>query len=439
MSVFSKPRNAAGIVLSLGFNFLFLIIMISCASTPLPQRGTINVPEDFFGFVHAGISETSEEYRLLDDLGATWVLNTFYWDRIERQDGVFDFSGYDSYVDTAIREGKKVVAVLAYHTPWLFPEGKSKAYISAENIPYFLRFAEEMVRHFKGRIDVWEIWNEPNLNRFWKGTAKEFYELTKQTARRMREVDPEAYILGGAFLRAPTGYIRNMYKAGAMEDLDGLAFHPYALNPDGAMRLYDNFIKVLAEINFTRPVWITEVGYPTGGWYPTKASLNELPSYVVKTIAGAAARGARALLWYELKDPYNPGDPGANSQDSERFFGLTYPDLSMKAGGRAYALCARFLPSSRYMPELPIRENVPGHIVSFCFMNNTSGHNTLILWNDWNQTQAINLQLPAQALLHDISTGTNSPLPAETALNVGKQPLFITWQGTAVPRLSRGR
>jgi len=414
------------------FCVLLSFFAFSCSSTPVPKGGSVIIPEDFFGMVHAGQTRSVEEYMLLDEMGAEWILATFYWDSIEKQKGALDFSGYDDFVDTARENSKKVVAVLAYTTDWLFPGGKGKSYITPENIPYFLHYVEGTVRHFRGRVDAWCIWNEPNYM-FWKGSNKDFFLLSKLAAEKIRETDPEAYIIGGAFWRAPAGFIRNMHKAGAMENIDALAFHPYAINPSGSMKVYDKFRKVLEEINYHGPVWITEVGYPTGGWYPTSVSLEELPSHVVKTITGAAARGARTLLWYAFTDSYNEGEaPDANN--SEQFFGLAYPDFNRKKGAWAYELCARFLPGSRYVPEFAQRENIPTNIVTFCFLEGITGDNTLILWNDKNRSQTVNLSLSAQAFLHDIATGET--LPAGTVLNVGKQPLFITWQGAEVPRLS---
>jgi hypothetical protein len=386
--------------------------------------------------VHAGQTVSAEEYRLLDEMGVTWILRTFNWDRIENQEGIFDFSVYDEYVDAAKQNNKKVLAVLGYEAPWLYPEGKSKKYISPENIPHYLRFVEETVRHFEGRVDVWEIWNEPNIS-FWKGTAKEFYELTRLTAIKIRETNPDAYILGGVFWRSPESFIKRMHKAGAMENLDGLAFHPYAVNPVGAMRIHDKFLKVLTKINYSGPVWITEIGYPTGGWYPSKTSPEELPSYVIKTITGAAARGTRTLLWYCFFDTYNEHEVPPNARmDSEEFFGLVYRNYQRKDGAWAYELCARYLPGSRYTPELPLREGIPDSIVSFCFLNGTSGDNTLILWNDKSRVRKVLLRLDAQALLHDISTGISRPLTPGAVLDIGKQPLVITWQGTTRPLLS---
>ena len=419
---------------------LLLFILASCSSTPLPKNNAVRVPDDFFGMVHAGNTETDEEYQLLNEMGVVWVLETFYWQRVERTPGEFNFSRYDGYVDTAIMQGKKVLAVLAYDTPWL-SNGRAR-YVSPENTHYFLRYVEEMVRHFKGRVDVWSVWNEPNFM-FWSGTNNEFYDLSRLATERIRETDPDSYIIGGAFWRTPANFIRGMHRAGAMEGLDGIAFHPYDLNPGRSMRTYDRFLRVLSEINFTGPVWITEIGYPTDGWFPLKIAMDDLPSYVVRTIVGSAARGARILLWYDFFDHFNEGEvPKGTSltKRTEASYGLVYPNFQRKNGSFAYELCARFIPGSIYTPELPLRENIPGNIISFTFMNGTYGHNSLILWNDRAGIINVNLQLPGPVISHDISTGDSRILSseafAEMSLEIGTQPLFITWQGTGTPRLS---
>ena len=424
-------------------NFLYFIISIisvivfffsSCSSTPLPHSGSVNIPNDFFGMVHAGISATPGEYELLDEMGVNWVLRTFYWRTIEKEKGLFDYSDYDDFVEMACLKGKKIIAVLGYEATWLYPEGKQKKYISPENIPLFLHYVDEIVNHFKGKIDVWEIWNEPNFM-FWKGPQKDFFELSRLTALKIREVDSNAYILGGIFWRSPRSFIKAMYNAGSMDNLDGIAFHPYAVNPRGSMKIHDNFLNVLSEIGYSGPVWITEVGYPTGGWYPTKISLEEFPSYVVKTIAGAAARGTRALLWYQLFDSYNPREIPPHTNNSENFFGLAYPSFQKKNGAIAYELCAKYLPGSFYASELPLKENIPRNIVSFCFLGGISDNNTLIIWNDSSKIQRIKIQLQSPAYLHDISSGNKFPLPFE--LTVGKEPVFITWSGEVIPRIFR--
>ena len=370
-------------------------------------------------------------------MNVCWERRCYDWKRIESVKGKFDFSYYESHVDSAKKAGKKIVAVLSFSNPWLFPDGESKRYISPENIPHFLHYVEEMINHFRDRVDVWEIWNEPNIKRFWNGSDKDFYELSRQTAQKIRELDPDAYIVGGSFIRVPKRYIKKMYRAGGMENLDGLTFHPYALNPAGSMRLTDKFFRIMSDINFTGSAWITEIGHPTGGRYPHRVSLEGLPSHVVKSLTGAAARDIRALFWYELSDTYNKNEvPPEKMKDSERFFGLVYPDGTRKDGANAYELCARLLPGSRYAPDFLQRERIPSSIISFCFVDGKSENNTLVLWNDRKRPKKSKLYLDAPSVLYDITTGKGQPLMEETVLEIGKQPVIITWQGKDVPRLS---
>jgi hypothetical protein len=418
--------------------FLLSMLFYSCSTSTVlpPGRQEITIPEDFFGIVHALRTQDEREEKLLEQMGPKWILNTFYWSLIEPEKDRFNFSRYDIYVNGVKRQGKKLIGLLAYGTNYISPDGKSKYYISKKNMPLFLRFVEETVRHYKGQVDVWCVWNEPNIY-FWSGTDREFYELSKLTTEVIRKTDPDAYIIGGAFWRNPVGFIKKMQKAGAIEVLDALAFHLYDVNPSGSMRLYDSFTKTMSDINYSGPVWVTEAGYPTGGWVPiVRVPLDKFPAYIVKTITGTAARGARALLWYHMFDSL---EPGKKHISFEYYYGLNNRDFSRKNGSWAYELCARFLPGSRYTPELPKRENIPSNIVSFCFLDGISGDNTLILWNDKKKTQKIELNLPASALLHDISTGQSVSLPADAPLEVTEMPLFITWQGTETPCVIKKR
>ena len=418
-------------------SILSTLFFISCSTTQLPPHEQTSVSRDFFGIVHAGNPGTDEEYRLLNEMGAVWLLQTFYWSAIEREQGNFNFTWYDNFVNTAKLNNKKVIAVLAYDVEWFKKKGENHRYVSNKNISHFLNYVESTVNHFTGRVDAWQIWNEPNWI-FWNGSDNEFFELSKRAAKKIREIDPDAYIIGGGFLRSPANFIKNFHKSGAAEHLDALSFHPYGINPANAMQVYDQFLKIIKEINFTGDIWITEIGYPTGGWYPIKVSLENFPSYVIKSIAGAAARGSKTLLWYHLFDHHLNGKAPDNF-NSEMFFGLIYRDYSRKNGSYAYELCARYLPGARYMPNLPLKSNVPNNIVSFCFMQGAAEKNTLILWNDMIGKQQIRVTLSVPITLHDISTGKSAELTDGSTLDITASPVFITWEGDTLPQIFGGK
>jgi len=407
---------------------IFTVMMIffsSCASISMSVfTENLFIPVDYAGIVHAGRTGTEEEFAYLNYLGASWVLNTFYWHGIEPEQGEWDFSGYDTFVDNNKAEGLKVLGVLAYDVGWIHKDGKRRNYIPPERLPDFLRFIRRTVENFRGRVDAWCIWNEPNMH-FWTGTEDEFVELFRQTADAIREIDNEVILLGGAFNRGvflPERFIRKLFRSGAMDKVDAVAFHPYELNPHRSAMLYDRFKRIVDDYGFGDKIWITEVGYPTGGWYPTKASEKRFPEYVLKTIVLLAARGSNKLLWYQMFDPVTR----ANS-DSEDFFGLvrSREDYTSK-GAQAFRLCANYLSGTTCYVQEPGRGGIPNSIRMFWFRNADGG--ALVLWNEGLGSRKISLRIPGtNRRMHDPVTG-DAVLVQEETFNVGTMPVFITWQ-----------
>jgi hypothetical protein len=410
----------------------------ACASPPAPS-GPVVIPEDFAGIVHAGETNTPQEYALLDRMGASWILTTFYWSRIEREEGKWNFVNYDTYVDTAKASGKKIIGILAYGVSWLHEDGKNRDYIPPDKVHLYLNYVQRTAEHFKGRVDAWCIWNEPNFI-FWKGSRDEFLSLARQAADALREVDSEVILLGGAFNRGifglPTAYINGLFESGAMDKADAVAFHPYELNPNRTARLFLEFRAQIAKYGFEDRIWITETGYPTGGWYPTSVSEKNFPAYIIKTFVGLAINGAKKILWYQLFDPQN-----RSKKDSEDHFGLvrSKDDYTSK-GAEAFRLCAVYLSGTAYRPDLPLRENLPNSLHSFYF-EQPSGGRTLVMWKEG---KAISLMLQASEngyTRHDIVTGNAEVISAQMPIMVGNVPVFITWQGGGTPllRISGGR
>lgn len=309
----------------------------SCATAIVPPVSSGPIPADIAGVAHAGDPVSAAENALMDELGIVWVRNDFRWSSIEPQKGVWDFSRYDRMVEDNIASGRKMLSVLGFDTGWVHKNGKSRDYISPEELPYFLNYVEQVVTRYKGKVDAWEIWNEPDVYvRFWKGPAKDFYALSKAAAQKIRECDPDAKIIAGSFFRVPTAFIKNMFKSGALDDVDGIAFHPYAATPKGALALYDTFAALVREQGYSGEIWVTEVGYPTGGIYPSRVGEKKYGAYIYDTLIGLARRGARTIFWYQLTEGYTRANT-PHTLNSERFFGLAYKDYEKKPGVDEFA------------------------------------------------------------------------------------------------------
>jgi hypothetical protein len=220
-----------------------LVFLLSCCSSTPASFSSENyiIPVDYIGIVHAGETGDQEESEYLGFLGTSWVLHTFYWDRIEPEQGKWHFSDYDTMVNNNKDAGVKVFGVLAYDNKWIHEDLNSHRYVPPHRVADYCQYVKKTVEHFKGRVDGWCIWNEPKFH-FWTGTDEEFIELFRQAAAAVREVDSEVILLGGAFNRGvfglPEKFIRNLFKSGAMENADAIAFHPYKLNIARSLKIY---------------------------------------------------------------------------------------------------------------------------------------------------------------------------------------------------------
>jgi hypothetical protein len=426
-------RRAAFIHLS-PFLFSLFFLLFACATNP----GPLEIPDDIAGIVHAGRTNTPEEYALLDRMNASWLLLTFYWSGIEREENQWNFNYYDEYVDTAQAAGKKVLGILAYDTSWIHSDGKAHKYIPPDKIHHFINYVRRTAAHFRGRVDAWCIWNEPNFS-FWTGSRDEFVALSRQAAEAAREEDPDVILLGGAFNRGvwglPYAYINGLFRSGAMEKTDAIAFHPYELNPARAVRLYGKFKNRVAKYGFDDRIWVTEVGYPTGGWYPTSVSEKKFPAHIVKTFVPLAVSGAKKILWYQLFDPIN-----RVKKNSENFFGLvrSTEDYTSK-GAEAFRLCAAHLAGAVYRPDLPLRDGLPKSLRSFYF-EQPQGGGALVLWKE-GPSLRLALHSAVDLAAHDPVSGEAAALLPQAFIKVGAMPVFITWDeaGAETLRLSRMR
>jgi len=413
------------------YRYLSVILLIfflcgSCASVnkTLPPEGR-SITADFSGIVHGGITNTKEEYDYLNYMGAKWILRTFYWNEIEGQQNNWNFDGYDLIVNSAGNAGIKVLGVLAYDVSWIHPDQKNHFYIPPERLPDFLNYVKQIVEHFKGRVGAWCVWNEPNSFLFWKGTIDEYTELVRQAVDVIKKTDSEVIVLGGAFNRNVTGLpkkmINRLFISGAMKDVDAVAFHPYEMGVNRSIKLYRQFEEIVSQYGYKDKIWITEMGYPTGGLYPTKVSGKNFPLSIIKTFTLLAAGGAQKILWYQLFDPVNP-----SKLNSEDFFGLVRnTDDYTSKGAEAFRLCASYISDS--VCYALTQNNLPASLKVFWFKRENGG--ALVLWKDGLGSAQVSLKLPGtDHLRHDIVTGSTSSINSGITIKAGSEPVFITWR-----------
>jgi LysM repeat protein len=183
----------------------------------------------------------NDEYRARDaqlakDAGLTWVKELFPWRSIEGAGkGIFDWSVADQVVQTASDRGLKIVARVDFQPGWARADGAHNG--PPDNYRDYGDFLFAMASRYRGRIQAYEVWNEPNLAREWGDqppNAAEYVALLRVAYQRIKEADPNAVVMTAGL--APTGtglpaavpdvqYLREMYQAGAKSYFDVLGVH----------------------------------------------------------------------------------------------------------------------------------------------------------------------------------------------------------------------
>lgn len=276
--------------------------------------------------------------RMAAQAGVKWSREEFQWHRIEPRRGEYDWDFYDRMVETATRHGISVYGLLAYWSEWTKP-------YTAEGVDDYCRWVRQVVRRYRGRIRHWEVWNEPNIF-FWSGPKELYAELLTKAYEAIKAEDPEAQVLGCSTAGIDVEFIRNVMRWGGR--FDALTIHPYRGVLEDMAYIRD--LQEAQQLVDGRPVWITEIGFPSqlqGGY-----SERNQASLVARVYLCSLASGViRNVSWYDFRND------GTDPFYIEHSLGLVRHDFVPKPGYAALAAVGRLLATAVFREQLPWGED----------------------------------------------------------------------------------
>ncbi len=276
-----------------------------------------------------GNTDNPEDLDAVKELGMKWVRRGFIWEAVEKTQGVYDFSVFDTFVSNCEARGLSIIGCIAFSNK-LYGHAKDEPGRSA-----YAKYAAALAAHYKGRNIIWEIWNEPNTMTFWgkhgkKGNsepyAEEYTNLVKATVPAMKKANPNCVILGGSVSNMWTESYKWMdfvFAKGILKTkLDAWSVHPYGLKaPEDYHEAYAIMHKSMAAAGGPAdiPVVNTERGFPLGkaegyaGGDP-KQSYEYQAWHLVRQYLVDLLEGVRITSWYEWGGKegfalYRPGEP----------------------------------------------------------------------------------------------------------------------------------
>ena len=178
----------------------------------------------------------ARDAQLVKDAGLTWAKELFPWRSIEGAGkGIYDWSVADQVVQVLNERGIKIIARVDFQPAWSRSGSANNG--PPDNYRDYGDFLYALASRYKGKIQAYEIWNEPNLAREWGDrppNAAEYVALLRVAYQRIKEADASAIVITAGL--APTGtglpaavpdvqYLREMYAAGAKGYFDVLGVH----------------------------------------------------------------------------------------------------------------------------------------------------------------------------------------------------------------------
>jgi polysaccharide biosynthesis protein PslG len=298
------------------------------------------------------------------EAGVRWERIIFPWAMMQPTgpDEMLPTYYSDERIQAQARGGVTEVGVIVYTPAWAaidpgkgwgaVPRGLDLPATDERNV--FARFVNRLAAKYRGTVDHWIIWNEPDLVNLetrvsgnWAGTEHELWQLQKSAYLGIKQANPQATVLLTGFsywhskeLGRPQ-YLKRLLDVGAGDSsapgsnwyFDGITAHAYG-NPFNSFALPEMYRRILAERGLERkPVWITEANVipwddPIGliPREPWRATMDEQSSFIVQSFALALAANVERMTVYKLTD---------EAAEDGQYFGLVRSDGSTRPAFKA--------------------------------------------------------------------------------------------------------
>lgn len=202
-------------------------------------------------------------YDQIAALGVKYIRIQSGWMRTEQQKGVYDFAWLDEVVDNLLSRGLTPWINITYGNPIYTPLAAN--YFGAVGCPpvsteeertAWNNYVTTLVAHMKGRVSLFEIWNECDQPYAWRteenlqddgmsgiSDPKAYGEFAIRTAKAIKAGNPDARIIGIAMGNSKNGmnFLSTVMKTGLGDHIDAVAYHTYTTRPFKRKEVYRLF------------------------------------------------------------------------------------------------------------------------------------------------------------------------------------------------------
>lgn len=368
-----------------------------------------------------------KQVERLKDLGLNWVRLGLHWMLMEPKEGQFELEAIDRMMalvkDAGLRNITSVVGTPRFAS--VVAKGdRYEQYFDKFPPKDPVLFAHRMVMLAKRypQVDVWQVWNEPNIPGFWapKTDPEGYGRLLLASVQGLRATVPAKPIAmaGMAYFSEMTGQnglmIEAMGKLGAFNLDLIIAYHPYTATAEGSEQDGRDFVKrVVPAHQWLRGAKVKQIWATEWGWSSYDGPIEEQPIVGEQGQADLTLRrlALMAALDYDRVFLFTLSDLDKRASVRDQRYGLLRENGEPKP---VYFALQRFLKicGPRIEPGTPlvIVGDQPEGLISIAWRQ-PDGQKLWMVWADKPGT--LRLKGVSKATLHSPLKGGQQALKAD--------------------------
>ncbi len=314
------------------------IVLAVLALSLLAPSAAAAARSEFFGIVQIATLDIQDLQGMSDARVRTdrFVLK---WGWVQPNPGSFDWDSADQFIGELAYHRIRAVPSVWGNPSWLAgssstpPIGGPQAEeawrtllraLVARYGPHGTYWANGYAQDYPGAeplpIQSWQIWNEPNLQKYFAPTPSpgKYARLLQISQPAIKSKDPKArVVLAGMPSRGDVDawdFLKGIYAVAGIKDrFDATALHPYGPTIDQLRRDLQRFRGVMqAKGDASTPLWITELAW--GSAPPDQFGINKglegqktmLRRAFALILQNRKAWKVDRLFWYRWRDPLDP-------------------------------------------------------------------------------------------------------------------------------------